>query len=78
METTSNETRKTKFINSKYLSKTATPSFHDFSSTLADDIAAYSTTFDSPNAYKLMMTWITYYNTAIRLYRTPQTKLQRQ
>lgn len=72
------ETRETNFINDKYLKITRLPRFDDFASKLTSHIAIYSTNFESSNAYKLMLTWIKYYNTAVRLHRTPQTPLKNQ
>lgn len=72
------ETRETKFINEKYLSITRVPSFNNFATKLTGPIAVHSVSLSCSNAYKLMLTWIKFYNMAVRLYRTPHTALQKQ
>ncbi|CAO3674763.1 unnamed protein product [Rhizopus stolonifer] len=67
----------TKFIHEKYLSKVRVPSFNNFASKLTGLITVHSVSLGCCNAYKLMLTWIKYYNTAILLYRIPGTPLQK-
>lgn len=68
----SEETEESKLINDKYLQKTKAPTFNNFSHKQTEDIAVMSVNPGCTNAYKLMLTWIKFCNTSVRLHRLPE------